>query len=428
MKQHEKLEQRLSFLGITSADRQRLAELRPLLESHADRFVAAFYRHLLSFDATRKQLANPEVKERLIQKQRSYLLSLASEKIDEDYVAERARIGAAHERIGLDTGWYLGAYGLYVSLLAPLICENYREDPKRGEKVLTALIKVLLLDAQLAVESYIQRRDREREYLTRELAEMSRTIAREYEQQGATLRATERRAEAAEELASVATLVAGLAHEVGTPMGVIRGHAEILESSVGDERGRWRLRTIRDQIDRISHIIQTLLNIARPQEQERVPVDLQEVLESTLSFLSEKFRRRGIKVEQSLAPAPGIVGGPEKLQQLFLNLFLNAADAMPEGGTLRVSLATGEKGAALVRVADNGHGIPSQELTRIFEPFYTTKPAGRGSGLGLVVARAIVRDHGGAIQVTSEGGQGTEFIVTLPSRGNDSDLTEDPIA
>jgi len=214
--------------------------------------------------------------------------------------------------------------------------------------------------------------------------------------------------------------VAGLAHEIGTPMGVIRGHAEALESAVQGERAQWRLRTILDQIDRISSIIRSLLNIARPREAIYLPVAPAEILDSALAFLSERLGRRGILVERAYAQVPTVEGDRDKLQQLFLNLFLNACDAMPEGGRLRVSIEPMGAERIAIRVADDGVGIPPQDLENLFTPFFTTKPAGRGSGLGLVVAHGIVSDHRGRIEVQSEVGRGTEFRIELPVRRHDT--------
>ena len=413
----EETAQRLAFVGLGEEERSYLRALRPVLERHAESLVAAFYRHLLSFEQTRTLLRDSAVKERLLEKQRSYLLSLGSARYDEEFLAERVAIGETHERIGLEPRWYLGAYAIYFSLLAPVVVENYRSEPHRAERTLSALVKQLMLDAQLAMEAYMARHDRELEYLNRELAMQGQHLAREFEDQRAELRLTEGRARAAENLASVATLVAGLAHEIGTPMGVIQGHAELLESSVSDERGRWRLRTIREQIDRISRIIQALLNTARPRDPVRVPISIAPILESCLSFLAEKFRRQGVEVERHFTPAPEISGDSEKLQQLFLNLLLNAVDAMPRGGRIVVRLGPGSDEGVEVRICDTGSGIPQDQLSQIFQPFYTTKEAGHGSGLGLVVAREIVADHEGEIDVASEPGEGTEFRIRFPALG-----------
>ncbi len=407
------LEERLAFLAVSEDDRRLLAELRPLLERNADRLVTAFYRHLLSFEPTRRLLSDPAVKDRLLVKQREYLVSLAPAVIDESYLEERRRIGQTHVRVGLEPRWYLGAYSLYLSLLRPLLQDALAGDPQRLERVTSALLKLVILDAQLAMEAYIERRETELEYLNRELASASRAMERDYEQQGEALRTTTRRARAAEDLVSVATLVAGLAHEIGTPMSVIQGHAELLESSVTDERARQRLHTIRAQIDRISNIMQTLLNLARPRPPVRVALSPAALLDDTLAFVAEKLARRGIGVERAFEEVPEIRADGEKLQQLFLNLFLNAADAMPEGGTPRVALRP-DGDAIEIRVADTGTGISEQDLARVFEPFFSTKSAGEGSGLGLVVAQSIVHDHGGEIEVESELGKGTEFRIRLP--------------
>ncbi len=410
------LDERRAFLGLGSDDAAALRALRPVFERNADAMVAAFCRHLESFEPTRAFLAKPGVKKRLLAKQRAYLVSLTDDTSDPRYAEERYRIGVTHERVGLAPRWYLGAYALYFSLLVPMICEAYPNDRNAAERALVALQRTLMLDAQLAMEAYMERDRRELEVSNRELAETGRELAREVEERQVALLDTERRVRKVEQLASVATLVAGLAHEIGTPMGVIQGHADLLEATVNDERARWRLQTIREQIDRISRIIQALLSSARPRELERVPTDLAPLIERTVSFLAEKFRRRGIEVETDLRPAPTLLADAEKLQQLFLNLFLNAVDAMPGGGALRVSLAPAGGEAVEIQVADTGVGIDPGDLDRVFEPFFTTKPAGEGSGLGLVVAQGIVLEHEGRIEVTSAPGVGTEFRIRLPVR------------
>jgi signal transduction histidine kinase len=133
--------------------------------------------------------------------------------------------------------------------------------------------------------------------------------------------------------------------------------------------------------------------------------------------MTEKLRRRNVELECHFNAVQKIEGDHEKLQQLFLNLFLNAIDAMPEGGKLCVCLNPGSDGNVVVDVEDTGVGIKREAATKIFEPFYTTKEAGRGSGLGLMVARGIVHEHDGEIEVTSRPGQGTVFRIEFPARG-----------
>jgi PAS domain S-box-containing protein len=228
------------------------------------------------------------------------------------------------------------------------------------------------------------------------------------------LRESERRARVAEDLASIGTLAAGLAHEVGTPMNVILGYAQMIQSSVPDAATRERARIIREQVQRVSEIIQTLLNFARPGRRERGFVDLEKIVEESLSLLQERFRSRGIEVERRFEALPEIWAHGEKLQQIFINLGLNAADAMPDGGTLGIHMAPRNSSEVEIRVIDTGTGIPADALQHLFEPFYTTKERGEGSGLGLAVVKGIVLDHGGSIEVGSEVGKGTEFCIVLP--------------
>ncbi|MBW2272104.1 MAG: PAS domain S-box protein [Deltaproteobacteria bacterium] len=243
----------------------------------------------------------------------------------------------------------------------------------------------------------------------RDLSERNRVIA--------ALRESEARARAAEDLASIGTLAAGLAHEIGTPMNVILGYAQMIQSAAESETVRERAGIIREQIQRVSKIIQTLLNLARPGRPLLGPVKLEDTIEATLALLQEKLRKRRIRVERSFEPVPEIRGDGEKLQQLFLNLCLNGADAMHEGGILRITLAGRGESEISVVVADTGTGIPAESLDRLFDPFYTTKDHGKGSGLGLAVVKGIVVDHGGSIGVASEIGKGTEFSIVLPLDG-----------
>ncbi|MBW2395268.1 MAG: hypothetical protein JRG95_13450 [Deltaproteobacteria bacterium] len=304
------LENELAFFEYGPEDRALLGELKPVLEQHAERLVAAFYRHLLSFPETQQHLRDPEVTKRLLREQRRYLLSLAGPGVDAAYVLERRRIGEMHERIGLGPRWYIGAYSLYFGLLVPLICEHSAGDTLRSERILVALQKLMNFDMQIAMESYIGRRERDLQHLNDELAAAGRQLARDLESTGVELRQTAERARAAERLASIGVLVAGLAHEIGTPMGVIRGHAKLLEPHVQGEDAQWRLQTIQQQIGRISRIIESLLGMARPQRSRRLPVELRPLIENTVAFLREKFNRRGIEPRLELADIGSVAGDP----------------------------------------------------------------------------------------------------------------------
>ena len=403
------------FFRLDDEDLAALAELEEAFDARADELVGRFYEHLMQFPATAALLADQGVRKRLLEQQRAYLISLTSPVIDEAYVTQRIRIGAAHERVGLETRWYLGAYSLYFSLLVPVICEALAADRERCERAIAALNKRLNFDSEIAIHQYIDRRETELRKLNLELEKAGRALSREVDETRGDLQRTQARAQAAEQLASVATLVTGLAHEIGTPMGVIRGHTEALESAVQGDRAEWRLGMILEQIDRITGIIQSLLNIARPRETLRVPISLQEPLETSLAFLTEKLKARGVEVEAQVEPAPLVIGDPERMQQVFLNLFINAIDAMAGGGTLRVGIRPSDDGEAVeVHVSDTGPGVNPGELESLFDPFYTTKPAGHGSGLGLVVVDGIVGDHGGEIEATCPESGGLHFTIRLP--------------
>jgi signal transduction histidine kinase len=407
-----RLAELLDFYGWSEVDRQALARLGPLIESNADHLVEAFYQHLCSFPATERLLQDPASVGRLRAEQRRYLLSLAGPEVDGAYVDDRRRIGAMHERIGLEPRWYIGAYALYLSLLTPKVLTALGEG---AGVALCALQKLLLFDTQIAMEHYIAERERDLQSMNDELVRSGRRLAQDLEARGVELDRVTDRARAAERLASVGALVAGLAHEIGTPMGVIQGHAKLLEPHVDGEDARWRLRTIREQIGRISRILQSLLHMARPAPSRQLPVQLGPLLENTAAFLREKLALHEIVPQLALDETlPPVLGDPERLQQVFLNLFLNAADAMPDGGELRVDLSSSEAGDAEVTVCDTGAGIPTDARDRIFEPFYTTKEAGEGNGLGLAVAHGIITEHHGLLELAQTDDRGTTFRVLLP--------------
>jgi signal transduction histidine kinase len=404
--------QRLAFLGIGPSDFERLVRLKPYLERRADACVEAFYRHLIAFEPTRRLLRDPVVRERLLAKQREYLLSLAVEQVDEAYLERRRRIGETHERIGLEPRWYLGAYSLYFSLLVPIVHET-TDDEAEAAATLSSLEKILTLDTQIALESYIAGREHVLESMAGELAREGMRLSQKAASQHVELERVGQWARAAEERAAVATIVAGLAHEIGTPMGVIQGHAKLLEKEIDSEDGTWRLRTIQEQVARISKIMQTLVNMSRPRESKRIPVPLSTVVESTLGFIEDRLAKRKIELSLETAEAITVPADPERLQQLLLNLLLNAVDSMPRGGALRVRLGRGETGAR-IEIEDTGSGIAPEHVDRIYEPFFTTKGAGDGSGLGLAICHGIAEDHGGSIVVKSVEGEGTTFVVELP--------------
>jgi len=229
-----------------------------------------------------------------------------------------------------------------------------------------------------------------------------------------SLREAEERARQAEQLAALSTITAGIAHDVGTPMTTILGYAELLLRSAPDGKSRERAQHIVDQVRRVTDLLQTLLNIARPRRARPEPIAIADVLDHSVDFFREKLRGRGIVVERDFAARPTVVADRDRIEQVFLNLIVNAADAMPDGGTLSVRI--GSPSAELVEdsIEDTGVGIAPADLDRIFDAFYTTKERGKGTGLGLLVSKRIVHEHGGTLRVESEPGHGTRFTIALP--------------
>jgi PAS domain S-box-containing protein len=218
-----------------------------------------------------------------------------------------------------------------------------------------------------------------------------------------------------EKMASIGLLAAGVAHEVNTPLTGISSFVQMLMEGAEPEDPRTKvLEKIERQTFRAAKIVNGLLNLARPAQVESGPMDVNAVINDVLSLLEHQFRTSRIQVRKELAASPPIVQGIEyKLQQVFLNLFLNARDAMPRGGWLTVvTRAAGD--SATIEIADTGLGIPPDQLSRIYDPFFTTKEIGKGTGLGLSITYGIVQEHGGTITCESAVGQGTRFTLTLP--------------
>ncbi|HYD42111.1 MAG TPA: ATP-binding protein [Anaeromyxobacter sp.] len=219
----------------------------------------------------------------------------------------------------------------------------------------------------------------------------------------------------AEKLATVGGLAAGIAHEVGTPLGVMRGRAELLVQRLGPGHPQGEsARVIVEEIDRISRTIRELLDFSRTSREVGGAVVLAEVAEEVADLLSFEARKRklsiGVEVPRALPP---LAANRDQLKQVLVNLVLNALHASAAGGRVAIR-ADGRPGACLLEVVDHGAGIPADLRHRVFDPFFTTKKRGKGTGLGLTVALQIVRNHGGEIDLESAVGRGTRVRVVWP--------------
>ena len=225
----------------------------------------------------------------------------------------------------------------------------------------------------------------------------------------------ERRLVQADKLSSIGLLAAGVAHEVNTPLAVISTYAQMLAKQVsGDDQKAKLLDKIAKQTFRASEIVNSLLNFSRTSPTDFADIDLNRVIRETASLVEHQFQKGGVTTDLSLADSLPIVrGNSGKLQQVFLNLFINARDAMPEGGLLTVRTRS-EAGFAVIEVTDTGQGIPQEHLARIYDPFFTTKGPKKGTGLGLSISYGIVHEHEGIIEVDSTVGNGTRFRLEFP--------------
>jgi two-component system NtrC family sensor kinase len=221
-----------------------------------------------------------------------------------------------------------------------------------------------------------------------------------------------------EKLASIGLLSAGVAHEINTPLTGISSYIQMLQKKLTDTHYAQLLEKVEAQTDRVARIIKNLLAFARnPSDTSFHQVNIKESLEEILSLIDYKLKNMNIRLELELNPIPPIRAQGERLQQVFINIILNALDAMPQGGTLGIRLTTAG-GQAIVRISDTGTGIKPEHLAHIFDPFFTTKGIGKGTGLGLSISYAIVKEHEGHIQVESEVGKGSKFTITLPAGAN----------
>ena len=228
------------------------------------------------------------------------------------------------------------------------------------------------------------------------------------------LRAAQAQLIQSEKLAALGRLAAGIAHEVNNPLQPILNCLEVAIEDIenGQPVDVQGLRVAEQEVQRIKGIVSRLLDFARPTTGEIMRVDLRELIDEVTLFTQRQMERLQVRVTKRLQSVPPILGTPAQLKQVLLNLVLNAAESMPDGGDMTVELYPDGQGVVLA-VADTGTGIAPDALDRIFEPFFSTKSD--GTGLGLSVTYGIVQGHGGTITVESEIGKGSRFVVWLPA-------------
>jgi signal transduction histidine kinase len=412
----------MKFLRFENKDQQLLKDLLELFTEHADEIVDAFYSHLLKFEDTRSLLTSEEVTTRLKALQKEYLLSLVRGVYDEEYYESRLRIGKTHERIRLEPKYYLGTYALYFSLLYPLIFEKYRGDEEKLLSTLLALTRIIMFDAQVAMEAYIEKYHQKLEFINTELEKATWKLQERVDDSTRELKHFEERFRHAERLVIIGTLASEIAHEVGTPLNIISGRLELLaDRAKQDDRIQNDVRIIHQQLDRITKIIRDLLEMSRKKESHVKKVDLQHLIKGLAEFLKIPLERSKVEMKIDIPDeASQVLADEDQLQQVFINLLINAIHAIRESGTItvrgRLHALDGRQFVEIV-IQDTGSGIAPEIVDKIFDPFFSTKKD-TGTGLGLSIAKDIVKRHGGEIWAESSLGKGSSFFVRLPAGSN----------
>jgi two-component system NtrC family sensor kinase len=254
-----------------------------------------------------------------------------------------------------------------------------------------------------------------------EIREGMRTLEQKVEERTAELKTTQSQLLHSGKLAAVGALAATVAHEINNPLTGVYTYIKLMERKIGQgqygtedvEKYRGYLDTMRREVERTTAIVQNLLDFTRPKEPVRKRLDLVNVVEESLSLIRNKLSLNNVEVVNLMKPLPEILADPAHMKQVFLNLLINACEAMENGGTLTIRSVFSEgENTATVAVRDTGVGIGPENLARIFDPFFSTKE--KGTGLGLSVVNGIVTRHNGKVEVDSTPGKGTEVRVTLP--------------
>jgi len=233
-----------------------------------------------------------------------------------------------------------------------------------------------------------------------------------------SLQDTRARLVQSEKLSAVGEFIAGVAHELNNPLTIMVGFAQMLEESELADEHREELQQICQSAERCHKVVQNLLGFARQRPPERTAVDVNVVLETTVTYMNYELRTSNIRIEKSFGQElPAVLADPHQLQQIFLNIVNNARQAMVEArieGIIRFTTSS-QPGGVRIMIEDTGPGIPPEHIEKLFDPFFTTKAQGQGTGLGLSVSYGLIKEHDGDIHVSSRVGEGTCFTIELPA-------------
>lgn len=312
--------------------------------------------------------------------------------------------------------WFGFRGGLFCSLVVSIAYAPHILFQWGGELVveIEKYLEIVLYNIVGAVTGLLSQRERERSLELQKTARGLEESYRKLQQQSERILAIEEQLRRSEKLSTLGEMAAVLAHEIRNPLGSIRGTAEILKDDYqpGDPKYEFIDIQIRET-ERLNRVVEDFLRMARPQPPEMKQCSIREELETILTLVSKDAKERKVALILDASDAETLVRGDgEKLRQSFLNIIINALQATPAGGNVRISISGQTGDTCRITFSDSGQGIEPHVLPRIFEPFFTTKPD--GSGLGLAITRKIIEGHGGTLEVESQPGQGTTVIVCLP--------------
>jgi two-component system, NtrC family, sensor histidine kinase HydH len=338
------------------------------------------------------------------------------------YLVGGVKAGMLHSLLGhlyivpiiLGAYWYGLKGGVTVSIASTVLFSPHPflrwTDPFLDVYNFIELFLFLLIGGVTGVLSQMERNQRMRhnEALMR-LDESHRKLKEQTE----VLFQTEEQLRRADRLSALGELSAGMAHEIRNPLNSIKGAVEILKDDYSPDDAKYEfIRILLKETDRLDRIVREFLGFVRPKQPEYQQADLNEAIESVLALTAQEARKAGVKVEKDLDPSIGMRSlDASLLKQAFLNLVLNAIQAMPQGGTLTVASSL-NPGGIEVSVSDTGIGFGEEDRKKLFTPFFTTKK--NGTGLGLAITYRIIENHHGKIGVTSEPGKGTTFTLKIP--------------
>jgi len=247
------------------------------------------------------------------------------------------------------------------------------------------------------------------------LVDWAKTLEQRVEERTEELRKTQNQLIQSEKMASLGKLAAGVAHEINSPLtGILTYSSLLFKAKKHEDPEKEDLEVIVNETNRCKMIVKGLLDFARQTEPRKALSDINEVIGKSIDLISHQASLQNVKIDKKIKPdLPKIMIDMGQIQQVFINILLNAIEAMPQGGTLIVSSGAEDEMVA-IRFTDTGIGIPQENLPKILDPFFTTKKQGKGTGLGLSVSYGIIERHRGKLEVRSKVGKGTTFTVKLP--------------